>query len=77
MPFDFFGARAKVVIAMAHIGALPGTPLYDADGGMDGLIEGVARDVENCRKAACTRSCSATKTIAPIASRRPRRASLR
>ena len=46
MPFDFFGARAKVVIAMAHIGALPGTPLYDADGGMDGLIEGVARDVD-------------------------------
>ena len=46
MPFDFFGARAKVVIAMAHIGALPGTPLYDADGGMDRLIEAVARDVE-------------------------------
>ncbi|MGO8799968.1 MAG: BtpA/SgcQ family protein [Roseiarcus sp.] len=50
MPFDFFGARAKVVIAMAHIGALPGTPLYDADGGMDGLIEGVARDVDELQK---------------------------
>jgi membrane complex biogenesis BtpA family protein len=46
MPFDFFGARRKVVIAMAHIGALPGTPLYDAGGGVDRLIEGVARDVE-------------------------------
>jgi hypothetical protein len=46
MPFDFFGARRKVVIAMAHIGALPGTPLYDADGGVDRLIEGVRRDVE-------------------------------
>jgi len=46
MPFDFFGARKKVVIAMAHIGALPGTPLYDADGGMDRLIEAVGQDVE-------------------------------
>lgn len=46
MPFDFFGARRKVVIAMAHIGALPGTPLYDADGGVDRLIEGVQRDVD-------------------------------
>lgn len=46
MVFDFFGAKKKVVIAMAHIGALPGTPLYDADGGMDKLVEGVARDIE-------------------------------
>jgi membrane complex biogenesis BtpA family protein len=46
MPFEFFGARRKAVIAMAHIGALPGTPLYDAGRGMDGLIEGVASDVE-------------------------------
>jgi uncharacterized protein len=50
MPFDFFGARAKVVIAMAHIGALPGAPLYDADGGMDRLIEAVARDVEKLQQ---------------------------
>ncbi|CAN5539585.1 BtpA/SgcQ family protein [soil metagenome] len=46
MVFDFFGAKKKVVIAMAHIGALPGTPLYDANGGVDKLIEGVLRDVE-------------------------------
>ena len=46
MPFDFFGSTHKAVIAMAHIGALPGTPLYDAAGGMDRLIEGVAADVE-------------------------------
>ena len=46
MIFDFFGGKKKVVIAMAHIGALPGTPLYNADGGMDRLIEGVARDIE-------------------------------
>jgi uncharacterized protein len=46
MPFDFLGARHKAVIAMAHIGALPGTPLYDSDGGMAHLIEGVLADVE-------------------------------
>ena len=47
MIFDFFGAKKKAVIAMAHIGALPGAPLYDADGGVDKLIEGVARDIGN------------------------------
>ena len=46
MVFEFFGAKKKAVIAMAHIGALPGTPLYDADGGMEKLIEGVSRDIE-------------------------------
>ena len=34
MVFDFLGDKTKVVIAMAHIGALPGSPLYDADGGV-------------------------------------------
>ena len=46
MPFDFFGSRKKAVIAMAHIGALPGSPLYDADGGMPKLIDGVLSDIE-------------------------------
>lgn len=46
MVFDFFGPRKKVVIGMAHIGALPGSPLYDADGGMAKLIEAVRRDVD-------------------------------
>jgi membrane complex biogenesis BtpA family protein len=46
MVFDFFGARKKVVVSMIHLGALPGTPLYDADGGMAKLIEGAARDAE-------------------------------
>ncbi|HLW93515.1 MAG TPA: BtpA/SgcQ family protein [Roseiarcus sp.] len=47
MPFEFFGARRKIVIAMAHIGALPGTPLFDAAGGMNKLIDDVSRDIEN------------------------------
>jgi hypothetical protein len=46
MVFECFGEKKKVVIAMAHIGALPGAPLYDADGGLDKLIEGVLADVE-------------------------------
>ncbi|WP_321336925.1 BtpA/SgcQ family protein [Breoghania sp.] len=46
MIFDFFGDKKKAVIAMAHIGALPGSPLYDIARGMDGLIEDVAADVE-------------------------------
>jgi membrane complex biogenesis BtpA family protein len=46
MIFDFFGGRRKAIIGMAHIGALPGTPLYDAAGGLNRLIEGVASDIE-------------------------------
>jgi len=46
MIFDFFGDKTKAIIAMAHIGALPGSPGYDADGGLDKLVEGVLKDVE-------------------------------
>jgi membrane complex biogenesis BtpA family protein len=46
MPFEFLGGRRKAVIAMAHIGALPGTPLYDAGGGVQRLIDEAARDIE-------------------------------
>ncbi|QKJ86043.1 BtpA/SgcQ family protein [Paramixta manurensis] len=46
MIFDFFGNKKKAVIAMAHIGALPGTPLYHADGGLNKLIDDVVSDVE-------------------------------
>ncbi len=46
MVFDCFRAKTKVIIAMAHIGALPGTPLYDGDGGMPKLIDDVLRDID-------------------------------
>lgn len=46
MVFDFFGPKPKAVIAMAHIGALPGAPLYDSDGGMDKLINAAGQDIE-------------------------------
>jgi len=39
-----FGDR-KTVIAMVHLGALPGTPLHDAKAGLDGLVEGARRDL--------------------------------
>lgn len=37
----------KPVIAMAHIPALPGTPKYKSDSGIEGLIEWVRKDVES------------------------------
>lgn len=46
MIFDFLGDKQKAVISMAHIGAMPGSPLYDADGGMEKLVEGVLSDIE-------------------------------
>ena len=36
----------KPIIAMAHLAPLPGAPGYDADGGIDALIEAVAADIE-------------------------------
>lgn len=50
MIFDFFNTKSKAVISMAHIGALPGTPLYDSNGGMSKLIEGVVKDIENLQE---------------------------
>lgn len=37
----------KPVIAMAHVPAMPGTPLYDPTLGPDGIVEAVRRDVEH------------------------------
>ncbi len=36
----------KPVIAMAHLPPLPGAPLYDAEGGMNAIIDYVSRDIE-------------------------------
>jgi hypothetical protein len=37
---------AKPVIAMVHLGALPGSPLHDAETGMEGIVEAAARDLD-------------------------------
>ncbi len=47
---SLFGDR-KPVIAMVHLGALPGTPLYDAERGLEGLVEGAARDLDALQAA--------------------------
>ena len=35
----------KPVIAMVHFGALPGAPLFDAEAGLEGLLEGARKDL--------------------------------
>ena len=37
--------RGKPVIAMVHLGALPGAPLYHEERGVEGLIEGARADL--------------------------------
>ena len=41
-----FPKTTKPLIAMAHVPALPGTPLYDGAGGLDAVIRQVRSDVE-------------------------------
>ena len=36
----------KPVIAMAHLPALPGAPLYDPSGGMNAIVDSVSADLE-------------------------------
>ena len=45
-----FGA-GKPVIAMVHLGALPGTPLFDAEAGLEGLVEGARADLRALQAA--------------------------
>ena len=50
-----FGA-GKPVIAMVHLGALPGTPLHDAERGLEGLVaRRRAATSRRCRRPASTR----------------------
>src|SRR3990167_9288950 len=41
---EVFGDK-KPVIAMVHLGAMPGTPLHDARAGVEGIIAGAAADL--------------------------------
>ena len=45
MSGPLFTRGAKTVIGMAHVGALPGSPGFDAGGGMAKLLDGVLADV--------------------------------
>lgn len=41
----------KPVIAMVHLGAMPGTPLHDADVGLEGLVAAAAADLSALQAA--------------------------
>ncbi len=43
--------RAKPVIAMVHLGAMPGTPLYDAQGGVAAILKGAEADLDALQAA--------------------------
>ena len=47
---DIFGTK-KPVIAMVHLGALPGSPLYDTSAGLEGLIVGARQDLAALQQA--------------------------
>lgn len=42
---------AKPVIAMVHVGALPGSPLYDAQGGLEKLLDDARKDLHALQAA--------------------------
>lgn len=46
---ELFDGGAKPIIAMVHLPPLPGTPLYDEQSGVAGLIESAARDLDVLR----------------------------
>ena len=52
-PAAKFPVGKKPLIAMAHVPPLPGTPLFDAAKGVQGLIDHVKRDTEELLKASC------------------------
>jgi len=41
----------KPVIAMVHLGALPGAPLHDSEAGIDGIVEAAAKDLDALQAA--------------------------
>lgn len=49
--FEAVFGTPKPVIAMVHLGALPGTPLYDADRGVDGLLRDAEADLRALQAA--------------------------
>src|SRR6478735_5227984 len=49
--FERVFGTVKPVIAMVHLGALPGSPLYDAEAGIAGLVEGARKDLHALQAA--------------------------
>jgi uncharacterized protein len=42
---DLFPGKTRAIIGMVHLDALPGTPLYDADGGMTRITDNARADL--------------------------------
>ena len=43
--------KNKPAIAMVHLGALPGTPLYDANGGIEAIVDNARADLNALQAA--------------------------
>jgi uncharacterized protein len=51
MAEEVIGKGRKTVIGMVHLGALPGTPLYDPDGGFTRLLDDAVADLDALQAA--------------------------
>lgn len=51
MKFSALFGERKPVIAMVHLSPLPGTPLYDAEGGVEAIVEAARRDLRALQAA--------------------------
>ena len=51
MRFQHIFKEDKIAIGMVHLLPLPGTPLYDEEGGMDKIIDQAYKDVDNLQKS--------------------------
>ena len=49
--FQSVFGKTKPIIAMVHVGALPGAPLYDKKAGLEGLVEGARQDLKALQAA--------------------------
>ena len=49
--FSALFGETKPVIAMVHLGALPGTPLYDAEGGLAAIVDAARSDLDALQAA--------------------------
>jgi uncharacterized protein len=49
--FQTVFGRSKPVIGMVHLGAMPGSPLYDPEAGIDGLVRSARQELAALQKA--------------------------
>ena len=49
--FEQIFGQTKPVIAMVHLGAMPGTPLHDANGGVEAILVDAMADLQALQAA--------------------------